>query len=47
MVSGLAGQVTFWPIKEKLALVGKYVHEYGAEDRLEGYFGQFNVLWIF
>jgi hypothetical protein len=24
-VSGIAGQVTFWPIKEKLALVGKYV----------------------
>jgi hypothetical protein len=46
-VSGIAGQVTFWPIKEKLALVGKYVHEYGAEDRLEGQYGQFNVLWIF
>ena len=46
-VSAIAGQVTFWPIKEKLALVAKYVHEYEAEDRLEGQFGQFNVLWIF
>jgi hypothetical protein len=47
MVSGIAGQITFWPIKEKLALVGKYVQEYGVEDRLEGQYGQFNVLWVF
>jgi hypothetical protein len=46
-VSGIAGQVTWWAMKEKLALVGKYVQEYGTEDRLEGKFGQFNVLWIF
>jgi hypothetical protein len=47
MGSGIAGQITFWAIKEKLALTGKYVHEYGAEDRFEGQYGQFNVLWVF
>jgi hypothetical protein len=46
-VSGIGGQVTWWAIKDKLALVGKYVEEYGAEDRLEGQFGELNVLWIF
>jgi hypothetical protein len=47
MVSGIGGQVTWWAIKDKCALVAKYVHEYGAEDRLEGQYGQFNVLWVF
>ncbi len=46
-VNGVAGQVTWWAIKDKLALVGKIVHEYGAEDRFEGNFGQINITWIF
>jgi hypothetical protein len=46
-VSGIGGQVTWWPIKDRLALVGKYVHEYGTEDRLEGKFWQINATWIF
>ncbi len=46
-VNGVAGQATWWAIKDKFALVGKFVHEYGAEDRLEGNFGQINLTWIF
>jgi hypothetical protein len=45
--SGVGGQVTWWPIKDRLALVGKFVQEYGTEDRLEGQFGEFNITWIF
>jgi len=45
-VSGVAGQATWWAIKDKLALVAKFVQEYGARDRLEGKFGQLNVTWI-
>jgi len=46
-VSGTAGQVTWWAVKDKCALIGKYIKEYSAEDRLEGEFGQINVLWVF
>ncbi len=46
-VSAVSGQVTFWAVKEKCAIVAKYVKEYNANDRLEGEFGQINVTWIF
>jgi hypothetical protein len=46
-INGVAGQFTWWAVKDKCALVGKYVHEYGPEDRLEGWFGQINLTWIF
>ena len=46
-VSGIGGQMTYWAIKEKCALVGKFVQEYGAEDRLQGQYGEFNLTWIF
>jgi hypothetical protein len=46
-VNGVAGQFTWWAVKDKCALVGKYVHEYGAEDRFEGWCGQINLTWIF
>lgn len=46
-VSGVGGQVTWWAIEDKLALVGKFVQEYGAKDRLEGQFGGINIIWEF
>lgn len=46
-VSGVGGQVTWWAIKEKFCIVGKFIQEYGAKDRLEGQFGEINVTWIF
>ena len=46
-ISGVAGQATWWAIKDKCSITGKFVHEYNAKDRLQGQFGQFNVTWIF
>jgi len=46
-VSAVGGQVTWWAVKDKCAVVGKFVHEYDAEDRLEGNFGELNITWIF
>ena len=46
-VSGFGGQITYWPIKKKCAVVGKFMQEYNAKDRTEGMFGAVNVMWIF
>ena len=46
-INGVGGQMTWWAVKEKVALVGKFVQEYGAEDRLQGQYGEFNLLWLF
>lgn len=46
-ISGIGGQVTWWAVKDKCIIVGKFMQEYGAEDRLEGQYGEINLTWIF
>jgi hypothetical protein len=46
-VSGAGGQFTWWAKPEEVAIVGKFVQEYGAEDRFQGQFGELNLTWIF
>jgi hypothetical protein len=46
-ISGVGGVMTWWAVPEEVALVGKFVQEYGAEDRLQGQYGEFNLTWIF
>jgi hypothetical protein len=46
-VAGVGGQMTYWAIKEKCAIVGKVMQEYSVEDRFEGMFGALNLTWVF
>jgi hypothetical protein len=46
-INGIGGHITWWAVKNKCAVVGKYIKEYGAKDRFEGAFGSLNVTWIF
>jgi hypothetical protein len=46
-ISGFGTQLTYWPIKDKCSLTGKLSKEYAGKDRLEGFFGSLNFLWIF
>ncbi|MCQ9207114.1 MAG: transporter [Omnitrophica bacterium] len=46
-ISGVGAQATWWAIKDKCALVVKYVKEYDAVDRLEGELIEFNMTLAF
>lgn len=46
-ISGVGGQITYWPIKEKCSLTAKVSKEYAGKDRFEGLFGSLNFLWVF
>lgn len=46
-INGIGGHITWWVIKDKCAVVGKYIQEYGAKDRFEGMFGSLNINLIF
>jgi hypothetical protein len=46
-ISGAGGMMTWWAIPEEVALVGKFVQEYGAQDRLQGQYGELNLTWLF
>jgi hypothetical protein len=46
-INGLGGQLTLWPVKQKLAVVGKVNWEYGARHRFEGISAVFNATYIF
>jgi hypothetical protein len=46
-INGAGGQLSWWAVKDKCVLVCKYMQEYGAKDRLQGQYGEFNLTWIF
>ncbi len=46
-VAGVGSQITYWVLKGKCAVTGKYMQEYQAKDRLQGMYGVLNVTWIF
>ena len=46
-INAVGGQITFWAVPEKCILVGKFMHEYGAKDRLQGQYGEINLTWLF
>ena len=47
MNSGIGAGITAWIIPEKFSIYGKVVKEYGVKDRLDGWVGEINVVWIF
>jgi hypothetical protein len=46
-LNGVAGQATLRALKETFAIVGKFLQEYGAKDRLQEQFWEFNITWSF
>ena len=46
-ISGVGAELTCWPVKDKCSLTAKLSKEYAGKDRLQGFFGTLNFLWIF
>ena len=46
-ISGVGGQLTLWPVKQKLAVVGRVNWEYGAKHRFEGISAVVNATYVF
>lgn len=46
-INAVGGQLTLWPMKGKLMVVGKCNWEYGGVDRPEGLMSSVNITWIF
>jgi hypothetical protein len=46
-INGLGGQLTLWPIKQRLNVIGKVNWEYGARHRFQGLGAVVNATYIF
>lgn len=46
-VHAVGGQISYWPLKEKLNIAVRYLHEYAAETRFEGDLGTLTLTYAF